>query len=80
VYVVPGLLHLGEVKDISGLEIPEGPYDTLAGFLLWMFDRLPRPGDHISYRGWEFKVVEMDRYRIEKVLICAPGGAGSADR
>ena len=77
VHVVPGLLHLGEVEDICGLEIPDGPYDTLAGFLLWLFDRLPRPGDHISYRGWEFKVVEMDRYRIEKVLICAPGGSES---
>jgi CBS domain containing-hemolysin-like protein len=80
VHIVPGHWHLGEVKDICGLEIPEGPYDTLAGFLLWLFDRLPRPGDHIAYRGWEFKIVEMDRYRIEKVLICAPGGAGSGVR
>jgi CBS domain containing-hemolysin-like protein len=79
VHVISGLLHLGEVEDITGLEIPEGPYDTLAGFLLWLLDRLPRPGDHISYKGWEFKVVEMDRYRIEKVLVCAPGG-GSTDR
>jgi CBS domain containing-hemolysin-like protein len=72
VHVLPGGMHLGEVADACGLEIPEGPYDTLAGFLMWLCDGIPRQGDHISYQGWELKVVAMDRHRIEKVLICAP--------
>lgn len=72
VHILSGGMHLGEVADACGLEVPDGPYDTLAGFLLWLFDGLPRQGDHISFRRWEFKIVAMDRYRIEKVLVCAP--------
>jgi CBS domain containing-hemolysin-like protein len=73
VYVLSGRLHPGEVEEATGFELPDGPFDTLAGFLLWQFDGLPAAGDHTSYEGWEFKVVEMDRRRIDKVLLVAPG-------
>ena len=78
--VLSGMLHLGEVQDACGLEIPEGPYDTLAGFVLWLFNRIPRQGEHISYGAWELKVVEMDRYRIDKVLVCGPPRRESESR
>jgi CBS domain containing-hemolysin-like protein len=77
VHLVSGMLHPGEVEEVCGLEMPEGPYDSLAGFLLWLFDRIPRPGDHTGYRGWEFKVIEMNGYRIEKILVVAPGGSSA---
>jgi CBS domain containing-hemolysin-like protein len=70
--VLSGYLHPGEVRDACGFEIPEGPYDTLAGFLLWLFDRIPEKGDHTTYEGWELKVVAMDGRRIAKVLVVAP--------
>lgn len=70
--VVQGLLRPNELKDQTGLELPEGDYDTFAGFLLTIFDRIPRKGDHASFEGWEFKIVEMDRNRIAKVLVAAP--------
>ena len=69
VHVLSAQLHPDEVKEMSGFEMPEGPYDTLAGFLLTLFDRIPSPGDHVSFGDWEFKVVEMDRHRIDKVLV-----------
>lgn len=70
--VVPGLMRPDEVRDQTGFEMPEGDYDTLAGFLLTIFDRIPRKGDHCAWKDWEFKIVEMDRNRIAKVLIAAP--------
>jgi CBS domain containing-hemolysin-like protein len=72
VHVVSGLLHPDEVREASGFEMPAGPYDTLAGFLLSLLHRIPSSGDHVGYRGWEFKVVEMDRKRIDKVLLVSP--------
>jgi CBS domain containing-hemolysin-like protein len=74
VHVLSGLLHPEEVREASGYEIPDGPYDTLAGFLLSLFRRIPAPGDHVSHEGWEFKIVEMDRNRIDKVLLVDPQG------
>lgn len=70
VYRVSGLLHRGELLDTTGFEMPEGHYETLAGFLLHLFERIPRQGEHISYEGWEFKIIEMDGKRIAQVL-CA---------
>ncbi len=72
VHMLSGLLHPDEVKDTTGFEMPEGPYDTIAGFLLWLFDGIPRAGDHVSHKGWEFKVVEMDGNRIDEILLVAP--------
>ena len=72
VHVVDGASHAAELKDTTGFDLPEGDFETLAGLLLTLFDRIPAQGDHISYKGWEFKVVEMDRNRIARVLVVAP--------
>jgi CBS domain containing-hemolysin-like protein len=74
VHVVSGLLHPDEMKSECGFEIPEGPYDTLGGFLFSRFNRLPTQGEHISFEGWEFKVVAMDGHRIDRVLVVEPDG------
>jgi CBS domain containing-hemolysin-like protein len=80
VSIVSGRLHPTEVRDACGFDIPDGPYETLAGFLLWLFDRIPEQGDHVSYDGWEFKVVAMEKRRIEKVLVVKANESGSESR
>ncbi len=72
VHILSGLLHEGEVEEACGFAMPDGPYDTLAGFLLSLFDRIPEVGEHIEHEGWEFKVVEKDGNRISKVLLVRP--------
>ena len=44
-------------------------YSTLAGFMLWHFGHLPMSGESFVVDGLNFKVVEMDRRNISKVLI-----------
>ena len=72
IYVVSGMLHPDEVAEATSFDMPEGDYDTLAGFLFSRFDRIPSVGDHTAHEDWEFKVVEMDGRRIAKVLVVAP--------
>ena len=72
VYVLSGMLHPDEVREQTGLEMPDGPYETLAGFVLWLFERIPEQGDHTTYDGWELKVVEMDGRRVAQVLLVSP--------
>ena len=69
VHVVAGMLHPDELAETTGFEMPEGDYETLAGFLLTLFDRIPQRGDQASFDGWEFKIVEMERRRIAQVLM-----------
>lgn len=64
-----GLLHRSEVAEHIGLSLPEGSYDTLAGFVLSHFDQMPAEGDSIDALGHRFAVQEMDGNRIARVRI-----------
>ena len=70
-----GLLNLEDFEERTGLTLPEGPYETLAGFVVDRLGRLPHQGDTIQTQGYLFTVVEMDSRRIEQVLVeaQAPG-------
>jgi CBS domain containing-hemolysin-like protein len=72
VHVVSGRLHPDELEELTGFAMPEGDYETLAGFLLDVVERIPEQGEHIAYGPWEFKVVEMDGKRVARVLIASP--------
>ncbi len=72
VHVVSGMLHADELRDATGFDMPDGDYETLAGFLLSRFDRIPEQGEHLTYGPWELKVIAMERKRIARVLLVAP--------
>jgi CBS domain containing-hemolysin-like protein len=76
VFVIDGLARKDEVAEACGFEIPDGDYDTLAGFLLELFGRIPEVGDQVSYLDWELKVTAMDGKRIEQVLLVRVPGTG----
>lgn len=66
---IDGDLDLDRVFEAIGVRIPDGPYETAAGFALVQFDRIPRVGDRFLWEGWEFVVVEMDRLRIARLAV-----------
>ncbi|WP_310273674.1 hemolysin family protein [Haloactinomyces albus] len=64
-----GLLHLSDVEEQTGITLPEGPYDTLAGFVLSRFGRTPAERDSVEALGHRFTVLEMDGRRIARLRI-----------
>ena len=67
------MLREDELAEQTGFRLPEGPYETLAGFLHG--PARPHPGGRARRSrsdGWEFTVVEVDRHRIEQVRVVAP--------
>lgn len=70
--VVSGMLHADELREVVGFELPEGEYETLAGFLLDRWGRIPSVGDRLDHEGWQFEVVGMDGRRIDRVRITPP--------
>ncbi len=48
-----------------------GAYHTLAGFLLHQLGHIPRAAEHLEWNGYRFEVVDMDRHRIDRVLVAA---------
>lgn len=79
-FVLDGGLHPDEVRDITGLDVPEGPYETLAGFVLDRLGHLPEPGEQDVHEGWRLEVLEMDRRRIASVRVVAPAGDDPEER
>jgi CBS domain containing-hemolysin-like protein len=71
-YVLPGTLHPDEVFDATGFAIPEGEYETVAGFVLDRLGRIPAEGDGFELDGWRVEVAEMDRLRVAFVRLVAP--------
>ena len=68
-YVVPGTMHLTEADDKLGLELPEGEYETIAGFLMDRLGRIPRRRDSVDYEDWRIRVLSMHRRRVVQVLV-----------
>jgi CBS domain containing-hemolysin-like protein len=66
---LPGGLHPDEVADQVGCVIPEGEYETFAGFLLDQLGHLPNVGEKVLWDGWSFEIAEMDRRRISLVTV-----------
>jgi CBS domain containing-hemolysin-like protein len=71
-FLVDGVLREDELAEQTGFRLPEGPYETLAGFLMARLGHIPWPGESVDCDGWEFTVVEVDRHRIEQVRVVAP--------
>jgi CBS domain containing-hemolysin-like protein len=71
-YLVDGLLREDELAEQTGFVLPEGPYETLAGFVLARLGHIPVVGESLEERGWEFIVTEVDRHRVEQVRVVAP--------
>lgn len=66
---VPGGTRPAELAESFGIHIPEGSYDTVAGFLLDRFERVPGAGESVDYGGWRFTVLRRTRQRIGQVRI-----------
>ncbi|MDA1036344.1 MAG: hemolysin family protein [Chloroflexi bacterium] len=62
-------MSIAEVNDRVDLALPVGEYETLAGFLLEQFGRVPEIGDEVAHGENRFTVSEMRGMRISKVRI-----------
>jgi CBS domain containing-hemolysin-like protein len=69
--VVSGSLNLDEVFEATGFEVPEGPYETLAGYVLACLGHLPQPSEMVEEDGWRVEVVAVVGRRIAMLRVVA---------
>ncbi|WP_369257623.1 hemolysin family protein [Geodermatophilus amargosae] len=73
---VDGLLNLDDFAQVTGLRLPEGPYETVAGYVLAELGRLPVVGDAVAAEGRTLTVLELDGRRIARLSVTpAPDAA-----
>jgi len=64
-----GLLNLDEVRTVTGVDLPEGPYETLAGYVMACLGHVPRLGEAVEVDGHRLEVSELDNRRIARVRV-----------
>ena len=62
-------LAISDINEELGLGIPEGDYQTLAGFILDRIGRIPDVGDVLEFGDLRFTIRTMERVRIEEVEL-----------
>ena len=72
-WLVDGTLPHSEFKSLLALSTLPGEaaasFQTVAGFFMKQFGRVPTAGDYFDLESWRIEVVDMDRHRIDKVLV-----------
>jgi putative hemolysin len=66
---VDGLLNLDDFADETGVELPDGPYETVGGFLAAQLGRVPAIGDEARVDGHTVTVTVMDGRRVARVRV-----------
>ena len=68
--LVAGTLSADALADRLGLDYDENrEFGTAAGYVLSVMKKLPVEGEGFTDQGWRFEVVDMDRRRIDKILV-----------
>jgi putative hemolysin len=73
-FEVDGLLNLEDFAEEAGIELPDGPYETVAGWFVSQQGALPAPGDRVGHpeSGATFEVLALDGRRISRLRV-TPG-------
>jgi putative hemolysin len=69
VYRVSGKTPIDDVNELLGTELPDEEWDTLGGFVLDLFGKIPESGEEVTFQGLTFEVEEVRGRRIATVLI-----------
>ena len=77
---VDGLLNLDDFAEQTGIGLPEGPYETVAGYMVARLGRLPAEGDDVDSGGHTLTVTELDGRRIARILVAPRSRPGPDSR
>ncbi|HQK53143.1 MAG TPA: hemolysin family protein [Sedimentibacter sp.] len=68
-YLVNGNVRIDTINELIGTHIESEDFDTIAGFVIGIIDRLPEAGEEIEYENIRFIIENIDRNRIKKIRI-----------
>jgi putative hemolysin len=68
-FEVDGLISLEDLMEETGIELPEGPYETASGFVMNFLGRIPVVNDVVGVNGVRITVLSMEGKRAGRLLI-----------
>jgi putative hemolysin len=76
-FQLDGGFHIEEANIELALNLPEGDYETVAGFIFSHLGRIPTQGEQFKYRDLKFVITEIQGVKIEKVIVTKERDAAS---
>ena len=68
-FQIEGGMDINEVNSQLNLNLPDGEYETIAGFVLSTLGEIPNTGDNFTFKNLTFEIINMDQLRIDSILI-----------
>ena len=68
-YDIDASIKLDDINDALDLELSSDDYDSLAGFVIEVMDKLPEEGEKASFKNLDFEVTKVNKNRIERISL-----------
>jgi len=78
-FQIDGSMRIEQANEEMELELPEGDYETVAGFILDLLGRIPKRGEQLKYKDLKLVITKMRGVKIEEILLTKEGHAASED-
>lgn len=66
---IDGFIKIDHFCKKVDINIEDGPFETLAGFLLYKLQHIPKVGEYLDYQKYRFTIIKVDEHRIQKVRL-----------
>jgi len=79
-FIVQGGLRADRLGDVLSIDLGEGEFETVAGFVLDRLGHIPELGEYVDHEGWRFEVTRLEGVRVRDLRVwllptIAPGDA-----
>lgn len=79
-WIASGRVEGEDLKAVTGFDMPDGDYETLAGFLLARMGHVPAVGERLSYGTWVFTVTSANERAILEVSVESARDASASSK
>ncbi len=79
-WIVDGACSIDNFRETIKMDVPNGSYVTIAGYILELLDDIPDSNAEFDLPQFKFKILEMDKRRISKILITANHSVGGNNK
>ncbi|MBN1499073.1 MAG: HlyC/CorC family transporter [Spirochaetes bacterium] len=78
-YDIDSRMTIDDLNMKLELDLPSDEFDTLGGFALDVFGKIPVKDDTVKYKDISLKIKEIDGTRINRIILTVPGKNGSTN-
>jgi len=78
-FQIDGSMRIEEINAEMNLNLPEGDYETVAGFVLNLLGHIPKQGEQLRYKGLKLVITQMRGLKIEEILVTKEQHAASTN-